>query len=428
MKNHLSFDFELKAHRTSWKTELVAGMTSFFTSAYILLVNPHILSDAGIPLSAGLIATILASVAGCLFMGLLAKAPVIVVPGMGVNAFFSYTIVQSLGLSWKQGLAVVMVSGIFFLLASVTSFGNKLAMSVPVSLKLGITAGVGLLLTFIGLQKGRVIQPSETLFVKLGNFGDPVMVSTLLGLVITLFLFVRSTRGSMLIGLFATSLLTILLTGQFTPSLAEVQVNAYPLVFANAEFSFLEIPFWIAVFSMTMIVLFENMGLLNGLLADPEKFPRAYQALALSTFASGLFGTSPTVAAAESSSGIAEGGKTGIPALISAILFAASVFLLPLIGMIPDNAVAPVLIIVGALMMKSVREIPFQDFSEGFPAFLIIACIPFTSSIADGLAFGFIVYPLLKIAAGKWKQVPHVVYLIAGLFLINFIASLFMVH
>ncbi len=403
-------------------------MTSFFTSAYILLVNPLILTDAGIPLSAGLIATILSSVSGCLFMGLFSKAPVIVVPGMGVNSFFSYTIVQSLGLSWKQGLAVVMVSGLFFLLASITSLGNKLATGVPASLKQGITAGVGLLLTFIGLQKGLIIQPSETLFVKLGDFSNPVTISTLLGLVITLFLFVRNIKGSMLIGLFATSLLTILLTGQVTPNVGKVQTHDYLLVFAKAEFSFLEFPFWIAVFSMTMIVMFENMGLLNGLLTDSRKFPRAYQALALSTFFSGVFGTSPTVAAAESSSGIAEGGKTGIPSLVTAVLFAASIFMLPVIGMIPGNAVAPVLIIVGALMMKSVQEIPFHDFSEGFPAFSIFACIPLTSSIADGLAFGFIAYPLLKIAAGKWKQVPNVVYLIAGLFLINFITSAFVVH
>jgi adenine/guanine/hypoxanthine permease len=175
-------------------------------------------------------------------------------------------------------------------------------------------------------------------------------------------------------------------------------------------------------------VVFENMGLLSGMLPDAEKFPRAYQVVAVSTLTSGIFGTSPTVASAESSAGIAEGGRTGIPALVAAGLFALSVFMLPVIGMIPENAVAPVLMVIGALMMKSVQEIPFHDFSEGFPAFLIIAGIPLTGSIADGLALGFIAYPLLKAASGKWKQVSRLIYMTAGLFLIYFVASAWMMH
>ncbi|MBA4494847.1 NCS2 family permease [Paenactinomyces guangxiensis] len=419
---------KLDAHGTTWKTELTAGLTSFFTSAYIILVNPLILKDAGIPLSAGVMATIAASIAGCLLMALWANAPVVVIPGMGVNAFFTYTIVQSLGLTWQQGLAVVIVSGFLFFLAGITSLGSRLSAAVPSTLKHGISGGIGLLLTFIGLQKGQMIHPSETSFVTLGNFGDPVTLSTLAGLAVTLFLFVRNIKGSMLIGLFFTSLLTFGLTGKTTAAVTGMDFSDYTRVLASADFSILQFPFWIAVFSMTMIVLFENMGLLNGMLPDAQKFPRAYKTLGVSTITSGFFGTSPTIAAAESASGIAEGGKTGIPALVTAILFAVSMLVLPLIEMIPGNAVAPVLIIIGALMMNSVQEIPFRDFSEGFPAFLIIACIPLTSSIADGLAFGFIAYPLLKVATGKWKQVPGLVYLIAGLFLVNFIASAVVAH
>nr|WP_220185955.1 NCS2 family permease [Paenactinomyces guangxiensis] len=418
----------MDAHGTTWKTELTAGLTSFFTSAYIILVNPLILKDAGIPLSAGVMATIAASIAGCLLMALWANAPVVVIPGMGVNAFFTYTIVQSLGLTWQQGLAVVIVSGFLFFLAGITSLGSRLSAAVPSTLKHGISGGIGLLLTFIGLQKGQMIHPSETSFVTLGNFGDPVTLSTLAGLAVTLFLFVRNIKGSMLIGLFFTSLLTFGLTGKTTAAVTGMDFSDYTRVLASADFSILQFPFWIAVFSMTMIVLFENMGLLNGMLPDAQKFPRAYKTLGVSTITSGFFGTSPTIAAAESASGIAEGGKTGIPALVTAILFAVSMLVLPLIEMIPGNAVAPVLIIIGALMMNSVQEIPFRDFSEGFPAFLIIACIPLTSSIADGLAFGFIAYPLLKVATGKWKQVPGLVYLIAGLFLVNFIASAVVAH
>ena len=415
-------------NRSTLKVEFIAGVTSFFTTAYILIVNPLILKDAGIPLGAGLIATICASVFGCLLMGWIAKAPIIVVPGMGVNAFFSYTIVQSFGLSWKQGLAVVILSGLFFFIASVTTWGNKLVNGVPESLKHGITTGIGLLLTFIGLQKGMIIQPDETTFVQLGDFAHPVTLSTFIGLVVTLFLFVRGTRGGMLIGLFITSLLTMLMTGDLSPQVTDVKLQDYLHLFAAADFSLWQIPFWLSVFSMTMIVVFENMGLLSGMLPDAKKFPRAYQVVAVSTITSGIFGTSPTVASAESSAGIAEGGKTGIPALVAAGLFLASIFMLPIIGMIPENAVAPVLIIIGALMMKSVQEIPFRDFSEGFPAFLIISGIPLTGSIADGLAFGFIAYPLIKIASGKWKQVSRMIYMIAGMFLIYFIASAMMMH
>jgi AGZA family xanthine/uracil permease-like MFS transporter len=420
--------FQLEAHGTTWKRELTAGITSFFTCAYIILVNPLILKDAGISLSIGVMATIIASIFGCLLMALWVNAPIIIIPGMGVNAFFSYTIVQSLGLTWQQGLAVVIISGLLFFLASITPLGNRILATVPDSIKNGITVGIGLFLTFIGLQKGEIIQPSESTFVELGDFGNPVALSTIVGLVITLILFVRNVKGSLLIGIFFTSVLSFLLIGKTEMVDKGVDFHAYGQVFLQTDFSVVQIPFWIAVFSLTMIVLFENMGLLSGMLPDVKKFPRAYKAVALSTIASGFFGTSPNIAAAESASGISEGGKTGIPPLVTAILFAFAALALPIIQLIPGNAVAPVLIIIGALMMKSVQNISFNDFSEGFPAFLIIVGIPLTSSIADGLAFGFIAYPLMKVAIGQWKQVSPLVYVIAVLFLLNIIASSAFVH
>ncbi|WP_311765723.1 NCS2 family permease [Peribacillus frigoritolerans] len=428
MVQRLSQYFHLKSYGTTWKVELMAGLTSFFTSAYIILVNPLILKDAGIPLSAGVIATIIASVFGCLLMALWVNAPIIVIPGMGVNAFFSYTMIQSIGLSPHQGLAVIIISGLLFYLVSITSYGYRILASVPDSLKHGITVGIGLFLTFIGLQKGGIIQSSESTIVALGNFGSPITLSTLIGLMVTMVLFVRNVKGSLLIGLFFTSILTLGITDKREIAANGLDFHAYSQVVASSDFSILQIPFWIAVFSMTMIVLFENMGLLSGMLPDTKKFPRAYKALAISTIFSGILGTSPTIASAESASGISAGGKTGIPALVTAILFALSVFALPLIQLIPGNAVAPVLIIIGALMMKSVIDIPFNDFSEGFPAFLIIVCIPLTSSIADGLAFGFIAYPLVKVAIGKSKHVSPLVYVIAVLFLLNIVASSVLLH
>ncbi|MFB7816150.1 NCS2 family permease [Paenibacillus chitinolyticus] len=420
--------FQIEAHETTWKRELMAGLTSFFTSAYIMLVNPLILQDTGMPLSAGVLATIAATIIGCLMMALWANAPIIVIPGMGLNAFFTYTIVQSLGLSWQQALAVVVVSGVIFLLASVSSFGSKILSAVPVSLKHGITAGIGLMLTFIGLQKGHIIQPDSVNYVALGSFTSPVTLATLIGLAVTFMLFVRNIKGSLLIGIGFTSVLTLGLAGKGDLADKAVDLKAYGQVLGAADFSVMQIPFWIAVFSMTMIVLFENMGLLSGMLPDKEKFPKAYRVVAVSTIVSGFFGTSPTIASAESTSGISEGGRTGIPPLVTAILFLLSALALPVIGLIPGNAVAPVLIIIGALMMMSVKDIPFNDFSEYLPAFLIVVCIPLTASIADGLAFGFIAYPLTKVAIGQWRKCSPLLYAIAGLFVLNFVASAVFVH
>jgi AGZA family xanthine/uracil permease-like MFS transporter len=427
MIQRISQHFQLDENETTWKRELMAGLTSFFTCAYIILANPLILKDAGIPIGTTVIATIVASIIGCLLMAIWVNAPIIVIPGMGVNAFFSYTMVQSLGLSPQQGLVVVILAGLFFFIVSISSFGNRILESVPASLKHGITVGIGLFLTFIGLQKGGIIQSSETTVVALGHLGSPVTLSTIVGIIITLILFVRNVKGSLLIGIIITSFLTITFTEGNSSNVVDFQTQSKYLV-NFSELNIFQIPFWIAVFSMTMIVLFENMGLLSGMLPDIKKFPRAYKAVAISTVASGLVGTSPTIASAESAAGITEGGKTGIPAFIVAILFGFSIIAMPLIQLIPGNAVAPVLIIIGALMMKSIQDIPFHDFSEGFPAFLIIICIPLTSSIADGLAFGFIVYPIVKIAIGKWKQVSPLVYLISTLFLLNIVASALLIH
>ncbi|SMO72098.1 putative MFS transporter, AGZA family, xanthine/uracil permease [Melghirimyces algeriensis] len=402
----------------------MAGLTSFITVAYILIVNPMILKDAGIPLGAGLVATIASSVFGCLWMAFRANAPIILIPGMGVNAFFSYTVVQSLGLSWQEGLTAVTLSGILFWIIATTTYGNKLAEAVPSSLKHGITAGIGLFLTFIGLQKAQWIHPDPVTFIRLGNFAEPIPLITLIGLMVTLFLYSRGITGSFFLGLLFTALSTYGVGAIPDTHVATPQLKEYSQVFFSLDWGVvITLPFWVAVFSLTMIVVFENLGLLQGILPQQEKFPKAYRATAVSSFVSGLLGTSPTIASAESTSGIAEGGRTGMVPLVTGMLFLCTLPVMPLVGKIPDHAVAPVLIIIGALMVQSVEHISFSDFSEGFPAFFILAGIPLTSSIADGLAFGFITYPLCKVAIGKGKQVPSPVYLIGGLFLVYLIVA-----
>ncbi|WHY70461.1 NCS2 family permease [Fictibacillus enclensis] len=420
----LSRFFEVEKHHSTVKREILAGVTSFFTIAYIIIVNPLILADAGMPYYGVLLATILTSVAGCFFMGFYANAPIILTPGMGVNAFFTYTIIQGMGLSWREALAAVILSGILFLIIASTKLKDVLSESIPASLKHSITVGIGLFLAFIGLQKGGIIEASTTTFVKLGHLSHPTTLLTIIGLIITLFLFSRNIKGSFLIGIAVTCLISYV-TGwahAAEDSHTKLELAPFMQLFFGADFKGMwSLPFWIATFSLTMIVTFENMGLLHGLLPDQKKFPKAFQANAVTSLISGVFGTSPTISTVESAAGISEGGRTGLTSVVTGILFLASIAVTPFLSLIPDGAIAPVLIIIGGLMVQNIQQIPLSDFTEGFPAFLIIALIPLTYSIVDGLAFGFIAYPILKLAVGQQKQIPAPMYIIALLFLINFV-------
>lgn len=424
MRTRLDQLFHLKKNRTSVKQEIIAGMTTYFTCAYILAVNAMILSDAGIPLEAGVIATALSSFVGCLLMAFWANSPIVLIPGMGVNAFFVYTIVQSMGLSWQSALGAVFVSGIIFVLFAFTPITTSLAKAIPQSLKDAITVGIGLFLTFIGLQKGGIIIKSETTYVAMGNLGSLHVEITLICLMIALILFVRNVKGSFLISMLAGTILAIL-TGEVKWTdwkASEFSFGSFSDLWGAISLSdMVTLPFWIACFSLLMIILFENMSLIQGLIPDQLKFKRSYQTTAISTMLSGVFGTSPTVASVESAAGIAAGGRTGLTSITSGVLFLLSLLFLPFVKLIPDSAVAPILIIIGALMIQHIQSIPLQDFSEGFPAFLIIVLIPLTASIADGIAFGFIAYPVMKLALGKAREIPALMFVLSGLFLLNFL-------
>jgi AGZA family xanthine/uracil permease-like MFS transporter len=414
----------MKQDQVSLKKEILAGITSFFTIAYIIIVNPLILADAGMPYEGVVLATILTSVVGCLIMGLYANAPIILTPGMGVNAFFTYTIVQGMNLSWQEALAAVVLSGVMFLIIASTPLKDILSKSIPQSLKHSITVGIGLFLTFIGLQKGGIIEASSATFVKLGHLDRPDAILTMVGLALTLALFLKNVKGSFLIGIALTTFIGFMMghTQKVTGMSDGFSFKPFgELLFAFDFSGITELSFWIATFSLTMIITFENMGLLYGLLPDQEKFPKAFQANAASSIFSGLFGTSPTISTVESASGITEGGRTGITSITVAVLFIGSIFAAPFIAYIPDGAIAPVLIIIGGLMVQQIQHIPLADFTEMFPSFLIIALIPLTYSIVDGLAFGFIAYPLIKWMSGQKKQVPVTMYVIAFLFFMNFV-------
>jgi len=418
--------FKLNEHHTTLGKESIAGVVAFLSIIYIVAINATILSDAGIPFEAGVFATVMTSFIGCLLMAFWANAPIILVPGMGINALFTYTMVQSMGLSWQEALCAVFVSGFLFVVLAFSRVSTVLVKSIPHSLKEAITVGVGLFLTFIGLQKGGIVKPSETTFVALGDLSSPAVLATLITLAITVVLFIRNVQGNFLISMAIGSLLAWLLGVVPAASEAPVQNGAtFFDSFAVLSFSGVaKISFWAAVFSMTMVLIFENIGLIHGHLqmtGREDKFSKAFQANAVSSMICGIFGTSPTVSTVESATGIASGGRTGFTAFITGSLFLVSLLFIPVIKLVPNSAIAPILIVIGGLMIQNIKNINLQDLTEGFPAFLIIALIPLTYSIADGIAFGFIAYPLLKVSLGRIKDVSIAMYIIAFLFLLNFV-------
>ncbi len=425
MRTWMENIFHLRACDTTIRRELMAGFISFVTIVYIVAVNASILQDAGIPMEAGILATVFTAFAGALLMAFWANAPIVLVPGMGINALFTYTLCHTMGLSWQEALAAVFVSGILFAVIAFTRAATVLSRAIPASLKEAITVGIGLFLTFIGLQKGGLIVTNPSTFVALGELSSPHVIVTLATLVITLILFVRNVPGNFLIGIAAGTGLGFLF-GIVTPGGgSSFSFAEYANVFSGFSFGGIwTLPFWIATFSLAMVIVFENIGLIHGhtaMAGQPQKFRRALQANAVSAALSGMLGSSPTVATVESAAGIAAGGRTGLTSLVTGTLLLGSLGLIPLVKMIPDGAIAPVLIIIGALMLQNVQNINLKDFSEGFPAFLIIAIIPLSYSIVDGIAFGFVAYPLLKLALGKRREVPALMYVISGLFLLNLV-------
>ncbi|WP_221565609.1 NCS2 family permease [Alkalihalobacillus sp. TS-13] len=424
MKQLIENWFQLSKYGTTMQKEMIAGITSFFTISYIIIVNPLILADAGIPYYGALMATILVSIISCIFIGLYANAPIILSPGMGVNAFFTYTIVEGMGLSWQEGLGAVVIAGLLFCIAAFTPIKSLLSRSVPDSLKHGITVGIGLFLAFIGLQKAGIVEKSPDTFVKLGDLSEPSTLLALAGLLICLTLFVKRIKGGFILSVIIITIAAYVFG--LTPESKAAGEESVLLIFNADLSSWMTTKFWIASFSLALILIVENMGLLYGMLPDTEKFDRSFQSSAFSSVLSGFFGTSPTISAAESASGIAEGGRTGLTAVVAGLLFIFSIFAIPVLTGIPDAAIAPILIIIGGVMMQSIRYIPLDDFTESFPAFMIIALIPLTYSIVDGLAFGFIVYPIIKMAVGQFKQIPRTMYVMASLFILNFVFHFYM--
>jgi len=416
--------FKLQEANSSIRTEGIAGLTSFMTVAYIIAVNGAILSQVGMPYEAVTIATLICCFLGCMLMALWANSPLLIVPGMGDNAFFVFTLVFSFGLTWQQALAVVLIAGIVFTLTTVTKGAVYLSQSIPNSMINAMTAGIGLFIAFLGLKNGRLIVASEGTFVKLGDLGDPNALTTILTLLVLVPLFLRNVKGNFLIGIIIGTLIGSILGIVDFSTLRDFSFSfsGYDQIFFAFDFSQIgTINFWTAVFSLSMVIIFQNMGAQLGMLPDKSKFRKSFQANAFSIIGAGFFGCSPTTTAAESATGIAAGGRTGLTSFTAGLLFIPALFLIPLFKVIPDAAIAPVLIIVGCLMVQSLKEIPFSDFTEAFPAYLMMAIMPLSFSIANGIAFGFIAYPILKLVTGRRQEISVTMYIIAFFFLLYFI-------
>ncbi|MFF2458176.1 NCS2 family permease [Peribacillus simplex] len=426
--------FKLKERNSNIRTEVLAGLTTFLTLAYIIVVNPMILSDAGVPFDQAFTATIIAIIIGTLSMALLANYPIVIAPAMGLNAYFAYSVLGTHDISYTVAFSAVFVTGIIFILLSLTSFRSKLIEAIPNNLKHAISAGIGLFITFIGLRLSGVVTQHESNLVTLGSFRDPNVALTLVGLVITIVLIVRNVQGAIFIGMIVTAIIAFF-TGQLeinglvsTPSLPEGIIVANPITSIADVINY---GLYGVVFSILLVMLFDTTGALlgivrqAGLLKDNklEKSGSAFFADSIGTTVGAMFGTSPTAASVESSAGVGAGGKTGLTALVVAILFLMTAFFSPLIGAVSNVAAitAPSLIIVGSMMIKSINEIDWTHFDESFPAFLVIVAMPLTSSIANGIALGFISYPILKMARGKFREVHPFVYMFAVLFLYQLI-------
>ncbi|GGE06475.1 guanine/hypoxanthine permease PbuO [Marinithermofilum abyssi] len=424
--------FRFAENKTNLRTELLAGFTTFLTMVYIVVVNPAILQKAGMDFGAVFVATVLASVISTLIMGLFANYPIAIAPGMGLNAYFAFSVVGQSGISWQSAMGAVLVAGIIFLLLSFTQFREGLIRAIPSSLKFGITAGIGLFIAFIGLKSAGIIVGDKVNLVGLGDFHHPMTVLSLVGLLITLVLMTLRVNGALFFGMLATAVIAwafglFQLPAQWVtmpPSMAPtigVAVTSIPDVISHGLYA--------VVFAFLLVTLFDTTGTMIGVaeqagLMKNGTFPRMKPALladAVGMSAGAVMGTSPTSAYIESSAGVAAGGRTGFTAVVVSVLLLGTLFFEPLVSKIAalPAITAPTLIIVGCFMMSGLSKIAWDDFDEAFPAFIVMLSMPLTFSIATGIAFGFITYPLLKIVRGRFKEVHPLLYLFMVLFILQ---------
>ena len=445
--------FKLSQRGTDVKTEVIAGLTTFMTMAYILAVNPSILSASGMDAQAVLIATAIASFIGTICMALLANYPFALAPGLGLNAYFAYTVCGSMGYSWQIALFAVFVEGLIFIVLSLTNVREAIFNAIPLQLKKGVSVGIGLFIAFIGLQNAGIVVNNDSTLVSIVDFTADFHTSgisallAVIGIFIIAVLYVKKVKGAILIGIFATWILGIIcqLTGLYVvtpdtgyysliPAWSSFNLGAISSVFGQcfkADFSSLRAFDFVAIVCAFLFVdIFDTLGTLIGcatkadMLDKEGKLPRIKEALladAIATTAGAVLGTSTTTTFVESSAGVAEGGRTGLSSVVTGLLFLLAVFLSPIFITIPSFATAPALLFVGFLMISAVTAIDFNDFTEAVPAYLALIAMPLTYSISEGIAAGVISYVVINLISGKAKKITPLMYVLAVLFICKFI-------
>jgi adenine/guanine/hypoxanthine permease len=421
--------FRLAENQTSVRQELLGGLTTFLTMAYIIVVNPQVLSQAGMPVEGVVFATCLSAAVATLVMGLYANYPIALAPGMSLNAYFTYSVCLGMHVPWQTALGVVFLSGVLFLVLTVTRVREQIVNGIPDCLKHSTATGIGFFIAFVGLRNAKLVVANPATFVGLGTFSDHEVQTACFGLVLTLVLMARKINGAILIGIFATTLVGILRGLSSWPS-AIVSMPHAASTFLQLDLrgavhlGFLEI-----LFAFLFVDLFDNVGTLvgvceqGGFITD-GKIPRVGRVLladAVGTIFGSLAGTSTVTSYIESAAGMAAGARTGLSNLVVAGLFLGAMFCSPLAAAIPGYATAPALVLVGALMTQSIAHIEWREFSEAAPAFLTMLAMPLTFSIATGLSLGLISYTIVKVAAGKYREINALVWILTALFILRYV-------
>ena len=427
--------FELSKNGTTVRTEVLAGVTTFLAMAYIMALNPIILSDAGMDFGAVFTATALAAAIGSLIMGVWGKLPIAQAPGMGLNGFFAYTVVLGLGVPWETALAGTLVSGVIFLVFALTGLRRAVIDAIPVPLKLAVGAGIGLFIAFIGLKEGGVIVNDDVVLVGLGDLGSTKVQLALLGIVITAVLLARGIRGAVLYGIVATTVVGIVVGFIAAPEAVVGSIPSLAPTFGVAFSSLsdlLTLDLALVVFAMLFVDFFDTAGTLIAVtkqadLLTPEgDLPNGNRPLvsdAVATIAGATFGTSTTTSYIESSSGVGAGGRTGLTSVVTSLLFAAMLFFQPLIFTILDHreVTTAALVLVGMMMARPLGEIAWDRWEIAVPAFAAVIVMPLTYNIAYGIAFGLVLYPIMMVARGKAREVSPTMYVLAALFVVYFL-------
>lgn len=421
------FGFDKNVTRV--RTEVLAGITTFLTMAYILAVNPNILSATGMDKGALFTTTVIASAFATLLMAFYAKLPFGLAPGMGLNAFFAYTVCLTMGYSWQFALTAVLIEGIIFILLTITNLREKIVDAIPVTLKNAIGAGIGLFISFIGLQNAGIIVNNDATLISMGNITSGTALLGMIGLVVTSLLLVKGVRGALLFGILITTLIGIPIGITKFDGIFSTPPSIEPIFWQFEWHNIFTKEMIVVVFTFLFVDMFDTIGTLvgvttkAGMMDKNGKIPHLKQAFmvdAIGTTAGAMLGTSTITTFVESASGVGEGGRSGLTAFVTAVCFLLSLFLAPFFLSVPGAATAPVLILVGLMMMSSVLKVDFTDYSEAIPAFICIIFMPLAYSISDGIVLGMISYVLINLLTGKYKKLTIGMYILAAIFVLKF--------